>query len=85
MEYKFSYHKRAEKYLDALPQISKTRIMDAIEALPIGNVCKLQSRSGYRLVVGGFRVLFDYTGKFDENGKEIIDIQKIGSRGDVYK
>ena len=37
------------------------------------------------LVVGSFRVIFDYSGKFDENGKEIIDSQKIGTRGDVYK
>ena len=64
---------------------TKARIMDAIEELPSGDVRKLQKRSGYRLVVGDFRVLFDYTGKHDENGKEIIDIQKIGSRGDVYK
>ena len=85
MGYNPKLSKSADKYLTKQTVDNQLRIANAIEALPDGDVRKLQNRTGYRLVVGGFRILFDYTGKYDEDGKEIIDIQKIGARGDVYK
>ena len=59
--------------------------MDAVDALPHGNVIKLQGRSGYRLTVGSYRVLFEYTDEIDEDGLQVIDVFLIGPRGDVYK
>ena len=85
MGYNPKLSKSADKYLTKQTADNQLRIADAIQNLPAGNVRKLQGRRGYRLVVSDFRILFDYTGKYDENGKEIIDIQKIGARGDVYK
>jgi len=85
MEYSIRYLKNAEKYLDSQPTSVQKRIMDAIDGLPKGDVLKLKGRKGYRLVVGGFRVLFDYTNKTTSDGKAIIEIVTVGARGDVYK
>ena len=79
MGYSIEYSKAAEKYLDSQTQDTRKRIMDAIDGLPNGNVRKLQGRNGYRLVVGGFRVLFDYL------DNSIVDVIIIAPRGDVYK
>ena len=73
------YSRSAEKYLDAQTQSIRRRIMDAIDNLPNGNVKKLKAREGYRLTVGGFRVLFDYV---DSN---TVSIVTIAPRGDAYK
>ncbi|MCL2081429.1 MAG: hypothetical protein FWH16_04945 [Oscillospiraceae bacterium] len=53
--------------------------MDAVDNLPDGNVRKLKAREGYRLTVGGFRILFDYV------DDKTVDVVAIGPRGDVYK
>ena len=79
MEYKFKYSKNAEKYLDSQAQAIKERIMDAVDKLPDGDVKKLSGRDGYRLVVGGFRVLFEYV------DKNTIRVTAIGPRGGIYK
>ena len=79
MAYKPQYSRNAEKYLDAQTKSVQSRIMDAVDKLPEGDVIKLQGREGYRLTVGGFRVLFDY---LEDN---IIDVIAIGPRGDIYK
>ena len=85
MEYSVRYYKAAEKYLDIQTRKTQIRLMDAVDKLPHGDVIKLKGREGYRLAVGSYRVLFDYTDKFTEDGKSIIDIVAIGPRGDVYK
>ena len=85
MGYSAQYQKSAEKYLEAQTKVRRLRIMNAVDALPSGDVVKMKGRAGYRLVVGDFRVLFDYTDKIDDDGKTIIDIITIGPRGDVYK
>ena len=79
MGYNANYSRNAEKYLDSQTNTVRKRIMDAIDDLPDGNIKKLQGREGYRLTIGGFRVLFDY---IDDS---VIDIIAIGPRGDIYK
>jgi mRNA interferase RelE/StbE len=79
MEYKATYSRSAEKYLDRQTTAVRKRIMDAVDRLPDGDVIKLSGREGYRLTVGGFRVLFDYV------GKDGVDVMVIAPRGDVYK
>lgn len=85
MAYSIQYRRAAEKYLDSQTSAVQFRIMDAVDNLPKGNVIKLKGRNGYRLTIGGFRVLFDYTDTKTKDGKIIIDIVAIGPRGDVYK
>ena len=72
------YSKQAIKFLNKQDKPTKIRIVDAINNLPEGDVKKLQGQDGYRLRVGDYRILFDYTGK-------IIYIEKIGNRGQIYK
>ena len=79
MEYDIRYHRAAEKYLDSQTKATRERIMDAIDDLPEGDVIKLKGREGFRLSLGGFRVLFDYV---DDS---TIDVVTIAPRGDVYK
>ena len=79
MGYSVNYSRAAERYLDGQTQSMCERIMDAIDDLPKGNVKKLQGRKGYRLTIGGYRVLFDYV------DSSTIDVVTIAPRGDVYK
>ena len=74
-----SYSKQAIKFLKRQDRPTRQRIVDAINNLPAGDVVKYQSSvSKYRLRVGDFRVIFDRQGN-------ILYIEKIGSRGDIYK
>lgn len=46
------YSKQAEKFLKKQDAATRKRIRSAIQALPSGDVKKLQGRNGYRLRVG---------------------------------
>jgi len=85
MEYSPEYRKSAEKYLDSQDLRTRLRIIEAIDGLPQGDVRKLKGRDGYRLVVGNFRVIFNYTDEVADDGSCVLDIITIGARGDTYK
>ena len=73
------YSKQAYKYLTKLHKPKREQIIAAINQIPAGDIVKMRGIADlYRLRVGDYRVLFsqDYA---------IIKIEKIGSRGDVYK
>ena len=72
------YSKQAQKFLERQNISVRQRIIEAISKLPEGDVKRLSGRSGYRLRVGGYRVIFDMHGN-------VIYIDRIGSRGDIYK
>lgn len=73
---------KAAKYLERLNEPLKGRIIKAIKKLscepPQGDIKTLSGRDGYRLRVGGYRILFD---KMDEN----IIVHDIAPRGQAYK
>lgn len=73
-----TYSKDAIKFLRKQTKQTQNRILTAIEKIPSGDIRKLKGRSGYRLRVGTFRILFD------ENGT-IINIIDIDNRGQIYK
>ena len=75
---KIQYSKEALKFLKKQDRPTKIRITNAINNLPSGDVAKLQGRSGYRLRVGSFRIIFT-------NDGIILMIEKIDNRGQVYK
>lgn len=75
---KIQYSKQAVKFLGKQDKITQHRIINAINNLPNGNVLKLQGRSGYRLRVGSFRIIFDKSGN-------VLYIFEIDNRGQVYK
>ena len=44
------------------------------------NVTKLQNRSGYRLRVGDWRIIYEL-----ENDRLVILVLKIATRGEIYR
>ena len=86
MSYTIIIKQQARKKLQSLAKPDRLRIADKINQLgdnpdaPELNVKKLEGEPGWRMRVGGWRVIFD---RQDE--LKIIAIEKIGSRGDVYK
>lgn len=74
------YSKAAVKVINSMESSEKKRIKDAIEKLPAGDVKPLKgTKDSYRLRVGGRRIIFSYP------EKDVVLIEKIGPRGDVYK
>ena len=74
--------REAAKYLKRMNQPDKGRIVRGLEKLaidpPQGDITPLEGKAGYRLRVGGYRVLFD----IDEN---MIVVYSIAPRGQAYK
>ena len=74
------YSKTAVKAIGEMDRPTKQRVKAAIEKLPEGDVKPLRGATGsYRLRVGDRRILFSYP------EHDIILIEKIGPRGDIYK
>ncbi len=73
------YKKKAVKYINSCDKITKRRLREEIEKLPLGDVVKLQGfEAEYRLRVENLRVLFSLK-------NDIITINDISPRGQVYK
>lgn len=74
------YSKRSVKAINGMDKPTKQRIKKAIEAIPNGDIKPLKGFDGsYRLRVGDWRVIFSYI------DKDVILIEKIAPRGEVYK
>ena len=74
------YAKAAVKAIGEMDKPTKQRIKLAIEKIPEGDIKPLRGSVGsYRLRVGDRRILFSYP------EHDIILIEKIGPRGDIYK
>ena len=73
---------KAAKYLEKLNEPMKSRIKSALLKLanepPVGDIKNLSGRDGYRLRVGGYRILFDMA-------NDAIIVYDIGSRGQIYR
>ena len=84
--YRLKYRRQARNYLARLPLKTKTAIVNKLHDLaidpddPAHDVDALKGRLGFRLRVAKYRVL--YTRRDDAL---IIEIVKVGPRGDVYK
>jgi len=77
---KIEFSKKASKVVAKLSKPDKRQIKEAILKLPAGNVKPLKNHdSSHKLRVGDWRILFSYI------GKDVILIEKVGPRGDVYK
>lgn len=82
--YELLYKKKAIKALAKINNPYYTTIIEAIDNLaenprPLGYK-KLTGRSGYRIRVGTYRIIYDI---FENN--LIIEIVNIGVRGDIYE
>lgn len=74
------YAKRAIKTIDGMDRPTKQRIKNAVERIPQGDIRSLAGSDNlYRLRIGGWRIVFCYL------KDDLILIEKIAPRGDVYK
>ena len=84
--YRILFTKSADKILRSMPRELALRIRERLDMLaqdpyaPHSSVTKLQNRSGFRLRVGDWRVIYEI-----EDDKLIILVLKIGPRGEVYR
>jgi mRNA interferase RelE/StbE len=84
--HKILFTKQAYKALRKMPRSTAQRIREKIELLatdpyaPNLNVRKLTARSGYRLRVGDWRIIYEI-----RREELIILVLKVAPRGEVYK
>ena len=84
--YQLKYRKKARNYLARLPRKIKTTIIEKLHELCKNpnnselDIKRLEGSSSFRLRIGQYRVI--YTLHADVL---IIEVVKVGSRGDVYK
>lgn len=85
MTYEVVYTRQALKTLRGLPRNLAQNIQAKIGQLAkapeqlAANIKKLAGRDGYRLRVGDFRVIYTL-----DNGRLLITVIAIGSRGGIY-
>ncbi len=85
MAYEVCIRRSALNYLNKLDMPTHRHLAEAIEGLaavpPARDIRPLTGQTGaYRLRVGGFRLLFHI-----DHQQEVIFVDAIGSRGDIYK
>ncbi len=81
MTYQILIRKHAKKFIDALPQSEKRRIVEALRKLPDqGDIKRLQGYDElFRLRVGSYRIIYSVDGE-----KLIIIVIDAGNRGQIY-
>jgi mRNA interferase RelE/StbE len=91
---KIKYSKKSLKFLAKQDNSTVARIKNAIEKLthkpPEGDIKVMQGsdKNKMRLRVGSYRVIYWYSeevGKIENEVIEILFIDEIGNRGDIYK
>lgn len=70
--------KTSGKILKKQTKETQTRIINAVNNIPYGDIKKLTGTNFYRLRIGDYRVIFDNLGN-------IIEVLKINNRGEIYK
>jgi len=86
MPYALVIKKQAKKFLENLSKTERIKIVEKIILLgnnpddPRLDIKKLIAQAFYRLRVGNWRIVFDRNDQI-----KIISIEKIKSRGDIYK
>ena len=78
---KIKYSKQAGKFLKKQTKATQIRIVKAILKIPTGDI-KISTVQGHKdllkIRIGDFRVIFD------KDFAQIIEVKKIGNRGDIY-
>lgn len=84
--YTIKYRKQARNYLARLPSRIKTAIIGKLHRIAEdpdierSEIKALKGRQGYRLRIGQYRVIYTRHDEFF-----VIEVIKVGPRGDVYK
>lgn len=79
--YKIIIKKKAKKFIDALPQNDRKRVVTAIEQLPNGsNIKPMKCHEGlFRLRVGSYRIIYTV-----DHGELIVYVIDADNRGQIY-
>lgn len=79
--YRIVLKKKAKKFIDALPQNERRRVVAAIEQLPNGeDIKKLKGHTDLlRLRVGDYRIIYTV-----DHGELIVMVIDVGNRGQIY-
>lgn len=82
--YELRFKPSVARDLRGIPTVDVRRILDGIETLrddprPVGSE-KLSSQERYRVRQGNYRILYTVT-----DAEVLVEIVKIGHRGDVYR
>lgn len=86
MPYTVVIRREADRTLRRLDRATRARIAEKIVALgddpgdPALDVRPLQGEARFRLRVGGWRIIFER-----QDAVRVISVERIGTRGDVYK
>jgi mRNA interferase RelE/StbE len=84
--YRLKYRKQARNYLARLPIKVKSVIIDKLHQIAADpdhtefDIKALKGRVGFRLRIGQYRVIYTRHDRY-----LIIEVVKIGSRGNIYK
>ncbi len=84
--YKILFTSQAAKSLQKMPRSTANLVRENLGQIandpfaPIPNATKLQGRSGYRLRVGDWRVIYEI-----DKTEVVIIVLKIAPRGEVYR
>ncbi|WP_295888995.1 type II toxin-antitoxin system RelE/ParE family toxin [uncultured Thiohalocapsa sp.] len=84
--YRVSYKRQATRLPARMSAVDRKRILTALEQLARSprsidlDTKRLEGRNGFRLRVGGWRVLYDL-----DDDRLIVLVLQIGSRGDAYR
>ncbi len=83
--YQIVYKKKAIKSLEKMPAAIAAKFKDAFYAIADGNkanldIKPLEGLNGYRLRINSYRAMYEL-----DNGRLIVTVFNIGSRGDIYK
>ncbi len=84
--YNIIIKKQAKKRLQALVASTRAKIAGEISMLGKNpddkrlDIKKMKGKSAYRLRIGQWRVIFER-----DDDVRILSIEKIGTRGDIYK
>lgn len=84
--YRVQFTKSANKALLKMPRDAALRIRERLDHIAVDpyahhpNVTRLQNRTGYRLRMGDWRVIYEV-----EEQRLVILVLSVGSRGEVYR
>ena len=82
--YRISFSTESKKFLKKLDRITQLRITTAIEKLEINprpsGAKKLVGRSGWRLRVGDYRVIYTI-----EDNILVVMVVRVGHRKEIYR
>ena len=83
--YQIVYKKKAIKALEKMPTAIVAKFKAAFSIIADGNnaqldIKQMEGQDGFRLRIGGYRAVYEL-----DDGRFIVIVFNVGTRGDIYK